>query len=322
MDAILAGTLIASTLRVATPLILCAMAAVLAERSGVIDLGLEGKMLFAAFAAGAAGVATDSTTLALLAACAVAMALSWLHGFACVSHRGDQVVSGMAINIIASGLTVVLAVAWFQQGGQTPPVSADVRLHPVWPGAAAAFQDIALIGPIVGEGLLAHNALVYLALMLVAGTWWLLYRTSLGLRLRAVGENPHMVEAAGVSVRRLRYVALSLNGLLCGLAGAYLVLAQSASFAPNMTAGRGYMALAAMIFGRWRPVPALWACLLFGFLDTAAVRLQGVRLPHVGEVPVQAIQALPYLLTVVLLAGFIARNAAPQALGRPYLKES
>ena len=227
----------------------------------------------------------------------------------------------MAINIIASGLTVVLAVAWFQQGGQTPPVSTDVRLHPVWPGAAAAFQDIALIGPIVGEGLLAHDALVYLALMLVAGTWWLLYRTSLGLRLRAVGENPHMVEAAGVSVQRLRYMALSLNGLLCGLAGAYLVLAQSASFAPNMTAGRGYMALAAMIFGRWRPVPALWACLLFGFLDTAAVRLQGVRLPHVGEIPVQAIQALPYLLTVVLLAGFIGRNVAPQALGRPYLKE-
>ena len=321
MDAILAGTLIASTLRVATPLILCALAGVLAERSGVIDLALEGKMLFAAFAAGAAGVATDSTTAALAAACAVAVALSGLHGFACVSHRGDQVVSGMAINIIASGLTVVLGVAWFQQGGQTPPVSAEVRLQPLWPGAAAAFEDIALIGPIVGEGLLAHNALVYLTLMLVAGTWWLLYRTRFGLRVRAVGENPHMVEAAGVSVLRLRYTALSLNGLLCGLAGAYLVLAQSASFGPNMTAGRGYMALAAMIFGRWRPVPALWACLLFGFLDTAAVRLQGVKLPHVGEIPVQAIQALPYVLTVVLLAGFIGRNVAPQALGRPYLKE-
>jgi simple sugar transport system permease protein len=321
MDAILAGTLIASTLRLATPLILCALAGVLAERSGVIDLGLEGKMLFAAFAAAAAGVATNSTTVALLAGCAIAVALSWLHGFACVSHRGDQVVSGMALNIIASGLTVVLGVAWFQQGGQTPPVSSDVRLKPLWPGAAAAFQDIPLIGPIVGEGLLAHNALVYLALMLVGGTWWLLYRTSFGLRLRAVGENPYMVDAAGVSVLRLRYMALTLNGLLCGLAGAYLVLAQSAAFGPNMTAGRGYMALAAMIFGRWRPVPALWACLLFGFLDTAAVRLQGVRLPHVGEVPVQAIQALPYLLTVVLLAGFIGRNVAPRALGRPYIKE-
>jgi simple sugar transport system permease protein len=321
MDAILAGTLIASTLRVATPLILCALAGVLAERSGVIDLGLEGKMLFAAFAAASAGVAADSTSVALLAACGVAVALSWLHGYACVSHRGDQVVSGMAINIVASGLTVVLAVAWFQQGGQTPPVSDDVRLKPVWPGAAAALQDIPGVGPIVGEGLLAHNALVYFTLMLVPATWWLLYRTRFGLRLRAVGENPRMVEVAGVSVLRLRYMALSLNGLLCGLAGAYLVLAQSAAFAPNMTAGRGYMALAAMIFGRWRPVPALAACLLFGFLDAVAIRLQGVKLPHIGEIPVQAIQALPYVLTVVLLAGFIGRNVAPQALGRPYLKE-
>jgi len=305
MDAILAGTLIASTLRVATPLILCALAGVLAERSGVIDLGLEGKMLFAAFAAGAAGVAFNSTPVALLAGCGIAVALSWLHGFACVSHRGDQVVSGMAINISAAGLTVVLGVAWFEQGGQTPPVSADVRLQPLFGG----------------EGPLAHNALVYLAFFLVAAVWFLIYRTRLGLRLRAVGENPRMVEAAGMSVLRLRYAGLTLNGLLCGLAGAYLVLAQSAAFAPNMTAGRGFMALAAMIFGRWRPVPTLAACLLFGFLDTVAVRLQGVKLPHFGEVPVQAIQALPYVLTVVLLAGFMGRNVAPLALGRPHPKE-
>lgn len=321
MDEILLGTLIASTLRVATPLILCALAGLIAERSGVIDLGLEGKMLFAAFAAGAAGVAAESTAVAILAACGVAVAFSWLHGFACVTHRGDQVVSGMAINIIASGLTVVLGIAWFAQGGQTPPVAADVRMQPLIPGAAAALNPLPFVGPILGEGLLAHTGLVYVALLLVAGVSWLVYRTRFGLRLRAVGENPHMVEAAGLSVQGLRYAALSLNGLLCGLAGAYLVLAQSASFGPNMTAGRGYMALAAMIFGQWRPVPAMGACLLFGFLDTVAVRLQGVRLPHVGEVPVQAIQALPYVLTVVLLAGFIGRNVAPAALGRPYLKE-
>ena len=130
-----------------------------------------------------------------------------------------------------------------------------------------------------------------------------------------------MVDAAGVSVQRLRYGALSINGVLCGLAGSYLVLAQSPSFSPNMTAGRGYMALAAMIFGNWRPVPALWACLLFGFLDAVAIRLQGARLPVVGEIPVQAIQALPYVLTVILLAGVVGRAVAPQALGRPYLKE-
>jgi simple sugar transport system permease protein len=302
-DAIVAGTLVASTLRVSTPLILCALAGLLAERSGVIDLGLEGKMLFAAFAAGAAGYASGSTVVALAAACAVSLLLAWLHGFACVNHGGDQVVSGMALNIIAAGLTVVLGVAWFAQGGQTPPVQDDVRLKPL------------------GEGVLAMDILVWATFALVAATWWLIYRTSFGLRLRAVGENPKMVEAAGVSVVRLRYAALTLNGVLCGLAGSYLVLAQNAAFGPNMTAGRGYMALAAMIFGQWRPLPAMGACLLFGFLDTVAVRLQGVKLPHVGEIPVQAIQALPYVLTVLLLAGFIGRNVAPQALGRPYVKE-
>jgi simple sugar transport system permease protein len=315
MDAILAGTLIAATLRVATPLILCAMAGLLAERSGVVDLGLEGKMLFAAFAGASAGVASGSLFVALAAACAIGVLLSWLHGFACVTHSGDQVVSGMAINIIAVGLTVVLATAWFEQGGQTPPAPDAVRLKSLWPAAPQ------VLGPIVGDGLLAHSALVYVALFTVPAVWWLVYRTRFGLRLRAVGENPNMVDTAGLSVAKLRYMALTLNGVLCGLAGAYLVLAQSAAFGPNMTAGRGYMALAAMIFGQWRPFPALGACLLFGFLDAVAVRLQGVRLPNIGEVPVQAIQALPYVLTVVLLAAFIGRNVAPRALGKPFVKE-
>ncbi len=319
MDEALAGALVASTLRVATPLIFGALAGLLAERSGVVDIGLEGKMLFAAFAAAAAGAAFGSTTLAFAAALLVGVGLSWLHGYATVSHTGDQVVSGMAIDIIAAGLTVVLGIAWFHQGGQTPPVADGVRLHPLWPGAAAAFGGA--LGRVVGEGFLSHNALVYLALALVGGVWWLVYRTRFGLRLRAVGENPHMVDAAGVSVIRLRYMALGLNGVLCGLAGAYLTLAQNASFAPNMTAGRGFMALAALIFGHWRPVPTLGACLLFGFLDAAAIRLQGVALPGIGEVPVQAVQALPYLLTVILLAGFIGRNPAPRALGLPYVKE-
>jgi simple sugar transport system permease protein len=278
-------------------------------------------MLFAAFAAAAAGVAFGSTAIAIGCGILVAVALSWVHGFACVTNRGDHVVSGMAINIVAAGLTVVLAIAWFGQGGQTPPVSDEVRLHPLFPNAAAALSGIPVVGGLLGDGLLGHNAFVYAALLLVAATWWLLYRTRFGLRLRAVGENPYMVDAAGVSVHRLRYAALTLNGVLCGLAGSYLVLAQGANFAPNMTAGRGYMALAAMIFGHWRPVPALGACLLFGFLDAVAIRLQGVSVPWLGNVPVQAVQALPYLLTVILLAGFIGRNVAPQALGRPYLKE-
>lgn len=312
MDESLVWAVIASTLRVATPLILCALAGLLSERAGVIDIGLEGKMLFAAFAAGTVGVWSGSTAVALLAAMGVAVVLSWLHGLACVSHQGDQVVSGVAINIIAAGLTAVLGIAWFKQGGQTPPVSDAVRIQAVFPSMADAPLLSALFG---------HNALVYLSLLLVPAVWWGVYRTRFGLRLRAVGENPAMVDAAGVSVTRLRYAALTLNGMLCGLAGAYLVLAQNASFVPNMTAGRGFMALAAMIFGQWHPVKALWACLLFGALDAIAIRLQGVSLPVVGEVPVQAVQALPYLLTVVLLAGFIGKSVAPRALGQAYLKE-
>jgi ABC-type uncharacterized transport system permease subunit len=321
VDEVLFGALLASTLRVSTPLIFCALAGLFSERSGVVDIGLEGKMLFAAFAAGAMGASYESTTLALLVAMAVGVVLSWMHGLACVSHRGDQVVSGVAINIIAAGMTVVLGIAWFAQGGQTPAVSNVVRIQPVFPTFMETAREIPFVGTVIGDGLLSHNMLVYLAVVLVPAVWWVLFRTRFGLRLRAVGENPQMVDAAGVSVVGLRYIALTLNGMLCGLAGSYLVLAQSANFSANMTAGRGFMALAALIFGRWHPVKALWACLLFGFLDAVAIRLQGVRLPVVGEVPVQAIQALPYVLTVVLLAGFIGKAVAPQALGKPYLKE-
>ncbi len=324
MDELLLGTLLASTLRVATPLILCALASTLCERAGVIDLGLEGKMLATAFAAASVGAVSGSLALALLAAIGIGVALSMLHGYACVSHRGDQVVMGMAITMTAAGLTVVLGIAWFQQGGQTPPLPDTVRLQPWFSGLAQSLAGVPLLGAVVGVGLLGHSSLVYVAMLLVAAVWWLLYRTRAGLRLRATGENPAMVDAAGISVLGLRYLALAGNGVLCALAGSYLVLAQNPQFIPNMTAGRGYMALAAMIFGKWHPVGAFLACLLFGFLDAVAIRLQGAVLPALlggGAVPVQAIQALPYVLTVVLLAGFIGQAYAPKALGVPYVKE-
>ncbi len=320
----LVGTLLSSTLRVSVPLILCALAGVLSERSGVIDLGLEGKMLLTAFATAAVGASTGSMALALAAALAVGLALSMLHGYACVTHRGDQVVLGMAITMTAAGLCVVLGIAWFKLGGQTPPLQDAVRLQPWFSGAGAVVAQLPLLGPVLALALFGHNLLVYGALALVGGVWWLLYRTRFGLRLRAAGENPNMVDAAGVSVKGLRYQALALNGALSALAGSYLVLAMNPSFIPNMTAGRGYMALAAMIFGKWNPVGSLWACLLFGFLDAISIRLQGAALPAAlggGAVPVQAIQALPYVLTVVLLAGFIGNARAPKALGLPYLKE-
>ena len=321
MDEVLVGTIIASTLRVSVPLILCALAGVLCERSGVIDLGLEGKMLMTAFATATVGVTTGSLALALAAALAVGMALSMLHGYACVTHGGDQVVLGMAITMTAAGLTVVLGIAWFAQGGQTPPVPDGVRLGAWFSGAGQFVAQLPWVGRALALAFFGHNLMVYGTLALVAAVWWLLYRTRFGLRLRAAGENPIMVDAAGVSVKRLRYQALALNGVLSSLAGAYLVLAQNPSFIPHMTAGRGYMALAALIFGKWHPVGALWACLLFGFLDAVSIRLQGVPLPIIGAVPVQAIQALPYVLTVVLLAGFIGNAVAPRALGRPYVKE-
>ncbi|MBV8605143.1 MAG: ABC transporter permease [Pelomonas sp.] len=323
MDELLIGSLVASTLRLTAPLLLCALAGLMSERSGVVDIGLEGKMLGAAFAAGAVAAVAHSAPLGIAAAILVACLMSYVHGFACVTHRGDQVVSGVAINMVAAGLTVVLGRAWFQQGGQTPPVLDAVRLRGLW---ARYAEPIAgdWPGSVLGHGLLSHDVLVYVAFALVGGVWFLLERTRPGLRLRAVGENPAMVDAAGVSVPALRYFALTLNGLLCGLAGSYLVLAQNANFSPNMTAGRGFIALAALIFGKWRPVPTMFACLLFGFLDAVSIRLQGATLPAMfggGEVPVQLIQALPYGLTVVLLAGFIGQAHPPKALGVPYVKE-
>jgi ABC-type uncharacterized transport system permease subunit len=324
MDETWMATVLASTLRVSTPLILGALAGCLSERSGVIDLGLEGKMLLCAFVAGSVGVVTGSLTLALAAAMLVGVALSMLQGYACVTHRGDQVVTGMAITMTAAGLTVVLGSAWFGQGGQTPPVPESVRLAAWGVSLMQAVQSWPVVGTVLAPALLGHNVLVYLSLALVGLVWWLLYRTRFGLRVRATGENPAMVDAAGLSVTGLRYQALGLNGVLCALAGSYLVLGLNSSFIPHMTAGRGYMALAAMIFGKWHPVGALAACGLFGFLDALSIRLQGVNLPEAwggGAVPVQAIQALPYVLTVVLLAGFIGKSRAPAALGTPYVKE-
>lgn len=294
---------LAATLRVATPLILCAMGGLFSEKSGIIDVGLEGKMLMAAFFAAATASVTGSAWLGIATAIVAAEAMALLHGFACITHRGNQVVSGVAINIVASGLTVVLGIAWFNRGGQTPPLEGGQRL---WP----------LLLPEAGD-----NILVYAALLAVPLTWWIVERTRFGLRLRAVGEMPLAVDTAGISVPWLRYRAVLLCGLFAGLAGAYLSIAQNAGFVRDMTAGQGFIALAAIIFGKWRPFPAFGACLLFGLLDAVAIRLQGVRVPGIGEVPVQLIQALPYLLTVFLLAGFIGRAIAPRAAGVPYEKE-
>jgi ABC-type uncharacterized transport system permease subunit len=312
---------LAATVRMATPLIFCAMAGLFSERSGVIDIGLEGKMLAAAFAAAAVAAETGSPLVALVAAVGVAMLLSLVHGYACITHRGDQVVSGVAINIVAAGLTVVLGHAWYQRGGNTPDLSPDQRFMPISLPGAEVLADMPVIGPAYFYVVSGHSLLTYAAIALIPVVWVVLYRTRFGLRLRAAGEAPAVVDTAGIPVLRLRYTAVVIAGLLCGIAGAFLSISQNATFQKEMTAGRGFIALAAMIFGKWRPWPAFLACLLFGFLDAVAIRLQGVALPGIGQVPVPLIQALPYIFTVVLLAGFIGKAVAPKALGLPYVKE-
>ncbi len=310
-----------ATLRVSTPLVLAALAGLFSERSGVIDIGLEGKMLGSAFAAAAAASVTGSAWIGLAAGIGTSVALALLHGFACITHRGNQVVSGVAINTLVSGLTVTLGISWFAQGGQTPALPNAARFTPIdWPGAAA-LSDVPVIGALYSEILSGHNIIVYAAFAAVPLTWWVVYRTRFGLRLRAVGENPASADTAGISVTGLRYAAVLCCGLLCGIAGTYLATAQNAAFVREMTAGQGYIALAAMIFGKWRPFPTMMACLLFGFLDAVAIRLQGVEITGIGQVPVPLIQALPYLLTVILLAGFIGKAVAPKADGIPYVKE-
>ncbi|MFP6771936.1 MAG: ABC transporter permease [Alphaproteobacteria bacterium] len=310
-----------ATIRVSVPLILCALAGLVVERSGVIDIGLEGKMLAGAFGAATVAALSGSAWLGLLGGIGVSTLLAMLHGFATITHRGNQIVSGVAINILASGLTVLLGISWFQMGGQTPPLTGDARFSSLSLPGADAVADVPLLGHLYSELLSGHNVLVYLAFLTVPAVWWLVYRTRFGLRLRATGENPAAVDTAGISVVRMRYLALIICGILCGVAGAYLSTAHGAGFLREMTAGKGFIALAAMIFGKWRPVPVLFACLLFGFLDAISIRLQGVELPIIGEMSVQFIQALPYILTVVLLAGFIGRAIAPKAAGIAYVKE-
>lgn len=313
--------LLDSTLRLAVPLVLAALAGLFAERSGVVDIGLEGKMLGGAFAAAAAAQATGSAWVGLAAAVVFSLSLSLVHGFATVTHRGDQVVSGMALNIMVAGLGPTLANAWFGQAGRVPVTGEGTRFLPVDLPFAEALRDVPVLGPLYADVVSGHNLLVYLTVLIVPLVAWVVYRTRFGLRLRAVGENPAAVDTAGIGVEALRYRALMMAGLLTGVAGAYLSIAQNAGFIRDMSAGKGYLALAALIFGKWRPVPAVLACLLFAFADAVQARLQGVIVPGIGQIPTQAIQSLPYLLTILLLAGFVGRAVAPKAIGVPYVKE-
>ena len=309
-----------ATLRIATPLMLCAMAGIFSERSGIVDISLEGKLLSGAFVAATVAALTGSAWLGLFCAILAGVTMSLIHGFACITNKGDQVVSGVAINILASGLTVVLGIALFKRGGQTPSLPKEDRFTPIEWWGVNMMDSVPILGPIYRQLISGHNLLVYVALLMVPLTAFILYRTRFGLRLRAVGEVPKAVDSAGVSVAWLRYRALILGGVLCGIAGAYLSIAQGGNFVREMSAGKGYIALAAVIFGNWKPMTAFFACLMFGFLEAATTRLEGVALPLIGELPTTLMLALPYVLTVLLLAGFIGKPRPPAAIGQPYHK--
>ena len=309
-----------SAVRLMTPLLLACLAGLFSERSGIFDIGLEGKMLIAAFAAGAAGAMTGNLWLGLAAAIVASGALALIHGATAITFRGNQLISGVAINFLASGLTVLLGQSWFGLGGRTPALDGGARLTTITLPGAEAMRGVPVVGPLYADVISGHTALVYVALALVPATWWLLSRTRFGLRLRAVGDSPASVDTAGVSVPRLRWTAVLITGALCGLAGAYLAVGLSAGFVKEMTAGRGYIALAALIFANWMPWRALGATFLFGLMEAVANRYPEINFGPV-TIPSMVMSALPYILTVVILAGFIGRATPPRAGGEPYVKE-
>lgn len=310
-----------STLRLSTVLLLACLAGLFSERSGIVDIGLEGKMLISAFVAAAIAYETGSVWVGLAAGMAASLVFAMIHGVASILYRGDQIISGVALNFLASGLTVVVGDAIYGQGGQTPVLAGGARFGEITLPLADALSGVPVLGPIYSELISGHKPLVYVAFLAVPLVWWVLFRTRFGLRLRAVGENPSSVDTAGISVVGMRFKALLITGLLCGIAGAYLSTSQAAGFGKEMTAGRGYIALAALIFAKWRPIHAMGACLLFGLLEAVANLYPDIDVFGLFTIPVQFTQTLPYILTVIILGGFIGRAMPPASIAQPYVKE-
>ena len=320
MDLITVIQILDSALRLATPLLFACLAGLFSERSGIFDIGLEGKILASAFMSASVAAFTGSVWIGLLGGLGASVFLALLHGVASITFRGNQLISGVAINFLASGITVIIGESWFGLGGRTPQLEGAARFQDLTLPFADSISGVPLIGPVYAGLLSGHSILVYVGLAAVVATWWVLFRTRFGLRLRAVGENPESVDTAGISVIRLRFSAVFIAGILCGLAGTYLATGLAAGFVKEMSAGRGFIALAALIFAKWRPGYALMACLLFGLLEAIGNRFQNIDLLGV-QIPTQFMQALPYILTVVTLAGFVSKAIPPRAGGEPYVKE-
>ena len=358
-------SLLFSTLRLATPLVLAAIGGLYSERAGVINIALEGLMLAGAFTAASVTFYAASPWVGMAAAIGAGILVALVIAVACIKFKADQVVTGTGINIMFLGLPAVLSGAMFLSSGSTPQIPRENLLPTVsqlLPGFVPQWRIFTEV-----------SVVTVLAVVLVIVTAYVLYRTPFGLRLRAVGENPEAADAAGVSVNKIRYLGVILSGALAGIGGAYLSIGQSSLFTRNMTAGRGFIALAALIFGKWRPVQTMLACLLFGFADALTIQMQGVPVSilvlragivlicfalaafivrlfvkKIGvavaitffvaialsallirrtmgmdlvEIPVQFIQMIPYVVTIIVLAGFIGQSRAPKAIGIPYEKE-
>lgn len=289
MSQIFTAALLFATLRAATPLIITAIGGLLSEKSGVVNIALEGMMLIGAFSAVVVSYYTGNPWLGVLGAIIAGGAFAYIHALVSIKFKANQVVSGTAINILASGLTVFLLQILFKVSGTTP----QVKKLPAW-------------GP--------FNPLVYFGIVLVVVVHFFIYYTPEGLRLRAIGEHPSAADTVGVNVLKLRYIYVVISGMLAGIAGASLSLGDLNVFVKEMTAGRGFIALAAMIFGKWTPLGALGAALLFGFADALQMRLQGIGIPS------QFIQMIPYIFTMIALAGFVGKAAPPAASGQAYDK--
>lgn len=294
--------LLFSTIRTATPLIFAALGGLFSERAGVINIALEGLMLAGAFTAAVVTYELQNPYIGFLCGLIAGGVLALVYAVAVIKFEADQVVTGFAISLLMIGLPAVISAALYDSAGSTEQIAKEYLLPDLYNRLSIAS---------------------ILAFILVPICWYVVYKTPFGLRLRAAGENPAAADAAGVNVIRLRYIAVIMSGVLAAAGGAYLSIGQSSLFTRAMTAGRGYIALAALILAKWKPVPVLFACLFFGFTEALSIQIQGViKLPSGEDIPVQFIQMIPYVLTIIVLAGFIGLSRAPKALGIPYKKES
>ncbi len=302
MTDVLLLALLFATIRSATPLIFAALGGLFSERSGVINIALEGLMLAGAFTAAVVTLQTQNPYFGFVAGIGAGGLLALVYAVACIRFEADQVVAGMAINFLMIGLPAMISGVLYDSTGSTPQIPIEHKM------------------PMLTTNLSWGSILAF---ALVPFCWYVIYKTSFGLRLRSAGENPAAADSAGVNVISLRYTAVVISGLLAAAGGAYLSTGQSSLFTKQMTAGRGFIALAALILAKWRPVPVLLACLFFGFTEALTITVQGVlRLPSGEPIPVQFIEMIPYVLTIIVLAGFIGTSRAPKALGIPYKKES